>query len=610
MRSKGTASWLVAHPVGDRGLGRPHQSGGANATVYAIGHRQCSCRASPDSADGRERTRAQRRPLVLGATNPRQIAGATAIFRPDLNRTASDDFTLTPETMWQHMRALLDRVHRALDSETVVDDCLDIIVELLGSDRGLTLLTTSQGSLRVVNARGKNKALRPSEREEASKTVISEAMTTRCCVAWDPLSSQPLPSSFMDLGIVAALAAPLFIGSDRVTPRGALYVDFRDRRRLVDERHVEFFVASATVLGAVLDQHEYGERTRDRLRAAQSHCMDVRETPPLRDLLVSRSMQAIRAELESSVGGTSPVLVLGESGTGKTLLAQAIAEASERRPIVRAVLGSSDDLNTITSELFGHERGAFSGAVSKRVGLVEYADGGTLIFDEILNLPLHAQQLLLDFTQFGTYRPLGHVGREPKQATVRIIAATNGDLPAAIRERRFRSDLYYRLAAVTIELPPLRARREDAPAIAERTLRRIDRGRTWTLAPSLANLLTGPAFDWPGNVRQLEWAIARARERAVARDPAATVLLAEHFEGRDAGGYADLTPPAGSGESLLVAWQRLQGERRALDQRESHFLREALSRSQGVVAQVAREIGIARTTLSSRIDALGLRPAK
>ena len=536
-------------------------------------------------------------------------AGA-GIFLGELNRPATSEYALTPESMWRHMRALLDRVHHALDGESVVDDCLDIIVDLLASDRGLIVLTTPHGSLRIVNARGKNKALGASEREEASRTVMSKAISSGRCIAWDPLSSQPSPSSFHGLGIVAALAAPLFIGSDRETPRGCLYVDFRDRRRLVDERQVEFFVASATVLGAVLDQHEQGERTRDRLREAQSHCMDVRDTPPLRELLAPTSMQSMRAELDSAVGGTSPVLLLGESGTGKTLFAQAIAEASGRRPIVRAVLGSSDDLNTITSELFGHERGAYSGAVSKRVGLVEYADGGTLIFDEILNLPLHAQQLLLDFTQFGTYRPLGHPGREPKRATVRIVAATNGDLAAAIREKRFRSDLYYRLAAVTIELPPLRARRQDALTLAQQTLRRIDRTRPWTLAPSLAHLLTGPAFDWPGNIRQLEWAIARARERALARDPDASVLLAEHLEPRDAGGYVDPASPVDTEESLVAAWQHLQAERVALEQREKQVLRDALDQSAGVIAQAARELGIARTTLSSRMDALGLRGAK
>ena len=159
---------------------------------------------------------------------------------------------------------------------------------------------------------------------------------------------------------------------------------------------------------------------------------------------------SLRAELAMAVGSELPVLMLGDSGVGKTLLARAIAEASGRLPMVRAMLGAADDLNTITSELFGHERGAFSGALATRTGLVGHADGGTLVLDEILNLPAHAQQLLLDFTQFGTYRPLGHAGAEPRHARTRIIAVTNGDLEAAVRRGAFREDLFYRLGAIVV----------------------------------------------------------------------------------------------------------------------------------------------------------------
>jgi transcriptional regulator with GAF, ATPase, and Fis domain len=519
--------------------------------------------------------------------------------------------TIDHESMWRQMSRLLERVHGATGGDALLDDCLDIVVELLDADRGLTLMAEPAGGLRVINARGHKKALAPPEREEVSKTIIHQALGSRRCVVWDPLTAAAAPSSsFASLGMISALAAPLHAGPPRAAPRGVLYVDFRDPRKPVGDSHVEFFMSAAILIGAVLAQHERGQETRAHLREAQTHCVDATPTPALADLLASPTLRSIRREVDSSLHGDAPILIVGESGTGKTLLAQAIAEASGRRPIVRAVLGSSDDLNTITSELFGHERGAYSGATSRRVGLVEYANGGTLILDEILNLPPHAQQLLLDFTQFGAYRPLGHAGPEPRRARVRVIAATNGDLRAAIRERRFREDLYYRLAAVTLELPPLRARREDIPALAEQTLRRIDPARAWSLSVPLRRLLVSAEHGWPGNIRQLERAVERARERAVAQDPCAATLGPEHFDTgeRGAPAVAALTPaPAAAHASLSAGWLELQAARADLDGREQELLREALRRSDGVIAHAARELGIARTTLSSRIDALRAR---
>jgi len=519
--------------------------------------------------------------------------------------------TLDEATLWRYMQQLVVRLFGVLDGDDVFDDSLDILVDVLGADRGLILVTSSDGTTQVVNARGQGKSLSAGERQEMSQSLIRQALDSGRAVTWDLLTATRASASISMLGILSAMAAPLYgPSSPRDRPRGVLYVDFRDKRKFVTDRHIEFFISAAVLIGALLEQNGRGQAVREQLREAQSHCTESRRTPPLADLLTASSMNDLKIEIESAIAGSSPILILGESGTGKTLLAQAIAEASGRRPIVRAVLGSSEDLNTITSELFGHERGAFSGATSKRMGLAEFANGGTLILDEILNLPPHAQQLLLDFTQFGTYRPLGYDRAEPKRAIVRIIAATNGDLRAAIRERRFREDLYYRLAALTIVVPPLRERREDIPALAESTLRRVDAGRSWSLSVPLRRLLVSPALDWSGNVRQLERAIERARERAVARDPDATVLTPEHLEARDvdhAPLAAAASTPDAPAESLGVTWQRLQGERGRLDEREQSVLRQALAQSGGVVAQAARELGIARTTLSSRIDTLGIR---
>jgi transcriptional regulator with GAF, ATPase, and Fis domain len=520
--------------------------------------------------------------------------------------------TLDVDTMWRTLRQLVHRVFGALEGDDAVDECLDVLVEVLGADRGMVLVRGIEGAARVVNARGNGKALSVEEREEVSRQIIRRALETGEVVVWDPLTASRASASVTMLGILAAMAAPLH-GASRDGPTGVLYVDFRDPRKFVTERHVEFFAAAATLVGALL---ELGRRSRldsDRLSVAVSHATEARRATPLDDLLAPESMRLVRQEVRSALRGDAPILIVGESGTGKTLLAQSIAEASGKRPIVRAVLGSSDDVNTIASELFGHERGAFSGAMARRMGLVEFAAGGTMIFDEILNLPPHAQQLLLDFAQFGAFRPLGYDRPEPKHSKVRIIAATNGDIEAAIRGGRLREDLYYRLAAVKVELPPLRARREDIAHLAEATLRRIDPSKSWTLSLALRRVLASPSLEWRGNVRELERAIERARERALASDPGTQELLPSHLDSGDLprAVVADgPRPSVSSGQGLEADWRHLQAERARLNQREQSILRRALAETGGVVAHAARKLGVARTTLASRLDAFGLRAGK
>jgi transcriptional regulator with GAF, ATPase, and Fis domain len=513
------------------------------------------------------------------------------------------------EHLWRALGQLVDRVFGALGGDAALDDCLDIVVELLGADRGLVLLTMEDGTTQAINARRKGASLTAFEREEISKTIVREALDTGRCVVFQP-NIQTI-KSVTALGIVGALAIGLRAGAADGR-RAVLYVDFRDIKKSIGQHHVDFFSSAAHLIGAVLEEHARGETTRAHLREAQGHTTEARRTPPLTDLLGTPSMRPLLDEIKASLNSNASILIVGESGTGKTLLAHAIAEASGRRPIVRAMLGASDDLNTITSELFGHERGSFSGAANKRVGLVEFANEGTLVLDELLNLPMHAQKLLLDFTQFGTYRPLGYQRAEPKKSSIRIIAATNGDLKTAMRDGRFREDLYHRLAHVVLEVPPLRSRRDDIPLLAESTLRRIDPARPWSLSVPLRRLLLSHSISWSGNVRQLERVISRARDRALMRDPEANVLVPEHLEARDLDGVeptsnVQSTPPAKEGDVAASTWQQLQAERSRIDEREVDVIRAALARNGGVIAHAARELGVARTTLSSRIDALGLK---
>jgi transcriptional regulator with GAF, ATPase, and Fis domain len=528
---------------------------------------------------------------------------------PSATRNRFDDHgSPNAVALWRALQELVARVGSVVKAEGAIDDGLDIVVELLGADRGFVLMEREDGVTHVVNARGPRRALQGAEREEVSRTILRRALESDAMVVWTA-SEQPLDTaSVLALSIGAAMVAPL-----RGTGfgRGALYVDFRSPRLELHPGEVEFFRAAVVLLSTMLDEAARSRVVRERLAVAEGHMMQAHAVPPMDEILALDGMRRVRADVELARVGDAPVLVLGESGTGKTFFAQSLAEAIAARPIVRVVLGGSDDLNTIASELFGHERHAFSGAHNKRVGLVEYAHGGTLVLDEVLNLPREAQKLLLDFTQFGTYRPLGYDRPEPKHAAVRVIAVTNGDMRAAVREGRFREDLYYRLAGITISLPPLRERLHDVPALAESLLRRADPARTWSLSLPLRRRLASAGYEWPGNLRELEWCVRRARDRATLRDPNASevdvVDFSDVFTSHER--RPDALPKAAARvteASSADAWRELQDEKARLEEREVEALVAVLERHRGVVAHAAKELGIARTTLASRVDALGI----
>jgi DNA-binding NtrC family response regulator len=231
-----------------------------------------------------------------------------------------------------------------------------------------------------------------------------------------------------------------------------------------------------------------------------------------RPAIIGRSVaiEALLAQVERVAPTEATVLIVGERGTGKELVATALQRASRRRdhPFV-AVNCAALTTELLASELFGHERGAFTGAAERAIGLVRAADGGTLFLDEVGDLPLPAQAMLLRFLQEREVRAVG--GRTTARVDVRVIAATNADLDRAIRERTFRADLHDRLAEVVLEVPPLRERREDIPVLVEHFLAVHSHRhgvRTRGLTPEAREVID--RHPWPGNVRQLEHALSRA----------------------------------------------------------------------------------------------------
>ncbi len=281
------------------------------------------------------------------------------------------------------------------------------------------------------------------------------------------------------------------------------------------------------------------------------------------------------------------VLVSGESGTGKELVARALHAASRRadKPFVPVNCAAITE-TLLESELFGHARGAFTGATRARRGLFEEASGGTLFVDEIGETAPGSQAKLLRAIQEGEIRRVGE--SLPVKVDVRVIAATNQNLKAAVAEKRFREDLFYRLNVVPLRIPPLRERREDVPLLAQHFLERYAErtGERRSLSPAALQKLVD--YDWPGNVRELQNMI----EQAAALSPEA--ILSER----------DIRFEAGSEAAGACAPQTL-GE--AVEHAERRTIEAALLRCAGDLGKVARELGVSSTTLWRKMKALGIR---
>ena len=330
----------------------------------------------------------------------------------------------------------------------------------------------------------------------------------------------------------------------------------------------------------------------------------------------SAPMQEVYRTLARLVGTDLTVLVLGESGTGKELVARALHDLGPRKAAPFVALNmAAIPRELIESELFGHERGAFTGATGRATGRFEQAQGGTLFLDEIGDMPLDAQTRLLRVLQEGAFTPVG--AARPIRADVRVVAATHQNLRRQIDAGLFREDLFYRLHVVPVRLPPLRERREDIAELAEHLLARavadgLPRRR---LAPDALAALR--AHDWPGNVRELENTLRRlaalGRDERIGADAVAAVL-AESVGGVGAQlAGADVSLPDAV-EATLARWRQDGGAAltgvydRLIATIEPPLLRFALDATAGNQLRAADLLGINRNTLRKKLSEHGIGP--
>jgi DNA-binding NtrC family response regulator len=336
----------------------------------------------------------------------------------------------------------------------------------------------------------------------------------------------------------------------------------------------------------------------------------------------SETMTGVLRTAQKAAASSIPVLIEGESGVGKELFARAIHGSSERKskPFVAVNCGAIPD-NLVESILFGHEKGAFTGATERHMGKFVEASGGTLFLDEVSELPLNAQVKLLRALQEGAVEAVG--GRKPVKVDVRIVSATNRKLLDRVKAGHFREDLFYRLHVLPLTIPPLRARREDIPHLLRHFLARFgaeeNRSITGISGEAMAHL---SQLEWPGNIRQLENAVYRAvvmsdgdqlevsdfpiiaTSPSAAADPHSvplTVSPALHpaAPALISGSDIPIAPLPSNGALAMLTGT---GEVRPLEEMEHEIIRFAISHYRGQMSEVARRLKIGRSTLYRKLD--------
>ncbi len=461
---------------------------------------------------------------------------------------------------------------------------LEALFEVIPAERAAIFLAGAAPE-QLASAFQMKRSGEPAGDRPVSRSIVRRVLAegnavlgTEVPAAAEQGSSQTLASSRAR----SWLAVPLRTG-DRVL--GVLYADTTDPAGCFDDAHLQFLVAVADSAAAVLHQAlklDQLEQENQRLReeAGIEHSM-IGESP--------RMWEVYRFIAKVAPRDTT-VLIRGESGTGKELVARAIHDNSPRasKPFV-AIHCAALTETLLESELFGHEKGAFTGAIAQKRGKIETADGGTLFLDEVGEIPLSMQVKLLRVLQEREFERVG--GTRPLKVDVRLIAATNRDLEEAVRAGNFRHDLYYRLNVVSFTLPPLRERREDVPLLAAYFVTKFAarvRRRVVGVSPEARALLE--RYEWPGNVRELENAV----EHAVVLG-ATEVILPEDLP-------ETLLEAARPGDPASNRFHA------AVVETKRRLILEAVEEAGGSLTEAAKRLGLHPNYLHRLIRNMNLRP--
>lgn len=368
---------------------------------------------------------------------------------------------------------------------------------------------------------------------------------------------------------------------------GLIYADHTFQADVFGESDLVFLTALGHFIHIALANARALTREAARRRVSDERWTLLQEESLKDHEIVGGSLSLLEAydRLRRVAAKPLPVLLLGETGTGKDRFAHALHRVSPRaeRPFVPVNVAALSD-SLVESELFGHEKGAFTGALGRKLGRLELADGGTLFLDELTEIPLHVQATLLRALESGEFERVG--GTETVSTDVRIVCATNRDLEAAVRDGTFREDLYYRLRGVEIRIPPLRARMGDVAELAEHFLRKLD-SRKWFDGAALECL---EAYSWPGNVRQL-LRLVEEMDAVCEGDEIRAEDLPAHIRGNASG---------------LAARGGLKPLNDAIAEFERGYIEHALRLTNGHNSRAIELLGISRERFFKRKKAYGL----
>ncbi len=468
-------------------------------------------------------------------------------------------------------------INSILDLKELLNKVMDLAIDLVGAERGLIFLYRSEtDEMDMVVARNmEHQTIK--DATEYSRSILKEAGHGRAILSHDAASDERF-KEFRSVSIYhirSLLCVPLRLKSRII---GTVYVDTRKPGVVFTEDDLKFLEAFANQ-GAIAIENA---RLYEQARQENQYLRQAVQERYGYENIVGRSarMREVFTLLTRIAASNLPVMIRGESGTGKELVARAIHHNSPRRDrkfFTENCAALPDTL--LESELFGHAKGAFTGADTSHRGLFELADGGTLFLDEVGDMSMPMQSKLLRVLQDGEFRPVG--SETPRRVDVRVISATSRDLEAMIKQKTFREDLYFRLKVITVKVPPLRERREDIPLLVDHFLAKIageNKTPKLRVERDLNALLT--RYDWPGNVRELENEVYR-----LALFATGDTLTLKDAQG-DAEFFSKVTLPGTRGVDTGIGRDDVQ---------------RALNQANGNRDEAAKILGVSRATFFRKL---------